>query len=149
MASFNLVFIVVTISLVVQLVVLFLLAYGYLLYRRLNLRKHGIIMAWSVGLHLTMVFALMVPSFVLAVFPYYIAVNSLELTSIISLFHEVTGAIALGLGVWFVAAWRFRKDFRGCFNRRRLMVVAIIVWLAALFFGIALYAILNWTILMG
>jgi len=51
----------------------------------------------------------MVPSFVLAVFPYYIDVNSLELTSIISLFHEVTRAIALGLGVWFVAAWRFPR----------------------------------------
>ena len=106
-------------------------------------------MAWAVALHVVMVFALMVPSFVLALLPFYIFVNPLELTSIVSIFHEIAGAIALGFGVWFVAAWRFRRDFRGCFNKRRLMLFTMVVWLTALALGISLYTILNWTVLMG
>lgn len=149
MASFNAIFFIVTVSLAVQLVVLFLLLYGYVLYRRLNFRGHGMVMAWAVVLHLVIVFAIMVPSFVYALLPYYIFVNPLELTSIVSIFHEVMGAIALGLGVWFVATWRFRKDFRGCFNKRKLMLATMIAWLAALTFGIALYSILSSGLLMA
>jgi hypothetical protein len=142
-------FAIVTVSLIVQVAILSLLIYGYLLYQRLKFRKHGVIMAWAVFAHLAAVIAIMVPSFVLAVFPYYIVPHTLELTSIISIIHEVTGGLALALGLWFVASWRFRKDFKGCFNKRRLMLATMIVWVAALVFGIALYTIFNWTLLMG
>ncbi len=91
----------------------------------------------------------MVPSFVLAVFPYYVVPHTLELVSIFSLMHEVTGGLSFALGVWFVASWRFRKDFKGCFNKRKLMLATMIVWVTALAFGITLYIIFNWAILMG
>lgn len=149
MAALNATFLIVTVSLVFQIVVLFLLLYGYTFYRRLKFRKHGIMMALAVFVHLATVFAVMVPSFVLAVFPHYILLHPLELTSIFSLIHEVTGALALGLGVWFVVSWRFRKSFTGCFNKRRAMLATMIIWLLALTFGIALYSIFNWSILMG
>jgi hypothetical protein len=145
----NIVFIIVTLSLAIQVAVLYLLAYGYLLYRRFKFRKHGVIMATAVFVHLTAVFAIMVPSFVLAVFPYYIVPHTFELTSIVSIFHEVIGGLSLALGVWFVASWRFHKDFKGCFNKRKPMLVTMIVWVAALIFGIALYTIFNLAILTG
>jgi hypothetical protein len=106
-------------------------------------------MATAVFVQIAGVFAIMVPSFVVAVFPHYIVVYPLKLVSIVSLFHEVTGALAFAMGVWFVGSWRFRKNFKGCFNRRKPMVVAIVIWVAALIFGIALYTIFNWSILMG
>lgn len=149
MALLNAFFVIVTLSLIIQVVVLFLIIYGYLLYRRRKFRQHGGVMAWAVFVHLAAVFGIMVPSFVLAIFPYFIVVHPLELASIVSLIHEVTGAVALALGVWFVASWRFRKDFKGCFNRRKSMLATMIIWLSSLIFGIALYTILNWAILMG
>ncbi len=147
--AFNIIFAIVTTSLVIQLVVLSLLMYGYLLKRRLKFRAHGVIMAWAVFVHLAAVFAIMVPSFVYAVLPFYIVAHPLELTSIVSLIHEVTGALALALGVWFVASWRFHKDLKGCFNKKKFMLGTIIIWIAALLFGIIQYTIFNWNILMG
>lgn len=142
-------FVIVTLSLFIQFLVLFLVAYGYVSYRRFNLPKHGRVMAWAVFVQVVAVFAIMVPSFVAAVFPDYIVVKPFELTSVVSLFHEVTGGLALALGVWFVAAWRFRPNFAGCFGRRRLMLATMVVWLIALLFGITLYSIFNWAVLMG
>jgi hypothetical protein len=106
-------------------------------------------MATAVFVHLTAVFAIMVPSFVLAVFPFYIVPRTFELVSMVSIFHEVTGGLALALGIWFVASWRFHKDFKGCFNKRKPMLATMIVWVSALIFGIALYTIFNWAILTG
>jgi hypothetical protein len=146
---FNLIFAIVTASLLIQLAVLSLLIYGYLLYRRLKFRLHGIIMSYTVFVQVAAVFSIMVPSFVLAVFPYYVVPHKLELASIVSLIHEVTGGLSFALGVWFVASWRFRKDFKGCFNKRKLMLATMIVWVTALAFGITLYTIFNWAILMG
>jgi hypothetical protein len=147
--ALNLVFVIVTLSLVIQVAVLSLLLYGYLLYRRFKFRKHGVIMAMAVFVHLTAVFAIMVPSFVLATFPFYIILHTFELVSVVSIFHEVTGGLALVLGVWFVASWRFHKDFKGCFNKRKPMLITMIVWVTALAFGIALYTVFNWAILTG
>jgi len=149
MALLNATFVIVTVSLVIQVAVLFLILYGYWFYRMLNFRKHGAMMASAVFLQLAVVLAIMIPSFVLAVFPDIIVVHPLELASVVSVIHEVTGGVALGLGIWFVAAWRFRRNFMGCFNRRRLMLATMIIWIVALLFGITLYTIFNWTILMG
>lgn len=140
-------FVLVTASLIVQIAVLSLLIYGYLLYRNSKFRQHGTFMAIAVITQIFAVFIIMVPSFVLAVFPFYIIPHTLELTSIVSLLHEVTGGLAFALGAWFVASWRFRRDFKGCFNKRKLMLATLIVWVTALFFGITLYMILNWAIL--
>jgi hypothetical protein len=147
--ALNLVFVIVTLSLIIQVAVLSLLVNGYLLYRRFKFRKHGIIMATAVFVHLTAVFAIMVPSFVLAVFPLYIVLRTFELVSIVSIFHEVTGGLALALGIWFVASWRFHKDLKGCFNKRKPMLATMIIWVSSLIFGIALYTIFNWAILTG
>jgi hypothetical protein len=106
-------------------------------------------MATAVFVHLTAVFAIMVPSFVLAVFPLYIVLRTFELVSIVSIFHEVTGGLALALGIWFVASWRFHKDLKGCFNKRKPMLATMIIWVSSLIFGIALYTIFNWAILTG
>ncbi len=141
--------VIVTGSLLVQFVVLALVLYGYMLYRRLDLRRHGTIMALAVFLQLAAVAAIMAPSFIAAVAPEYIAVNPSGLISIISLAHEVTGGVAFALGLYFVVAWRFQKGLTGCFSRRRLMLATLVVWLAALLFGITLYTIFNWNVLMG
>jgi hypothetical protein len=65
----------------------------------------------------------------------------MEITSFIALTHAVLGSTALAFGAWLVGAWRFRKDFSGCFGRKRLMIPTLTVWLSTLTFGIILYSI--------
>jgi hypothetical protein len=131
----------VTASLVVQIVVLFLLAYGYMLKRKFRYLQHGFVMAAAVVVHLLMVFFLMIPSFVLAVVPDFIVISPFELTSIVGLIHAILGSLSIVLGIWLVVAWRFNRDFNGCFDRKKLMTPTLSVWVTALVFGIVLYAI--------
>ena len=139
---------IATVSLTIQIVVLFLLIYGYTLKRRMIFRRHGFVMATALILHLAFVFGIMIPSFVLAIIPEYVVTRLYSMTSIVSLIHVPLGVLAFLFGVWLVAAWRF-GDIEGCFARKKVMHWTIIVWLSALSIGIALYTILNWAFLMS
>jgi hypothetical protein len=142
-------FVLVTLNLIIQFVILSLVIYGYWLYRRLNFKRHGIVTSVAVFVQLAAFFAIMAPSFLFAILPSFIVPQPFELVSIVSLLHELAGGIAFALGIWFVASWRFRSGFAGCFGKRRHMRIAIIVWIIALSLGIALYTIFNWSILVG
>ena len=129
-----------TISAVVEVIVLALLLYGYLLNKRLMFKQHGKVMAWAVVLHLITIFAIMVPSFVLAVIQEYILPHVFGIISILSLIHVPIGITAASLGVWFVVAWR-RQGLKGCFNRKRKMLLTMIIWLVSILIGLILYAL--------
>jgi uncharacterized membrane protein YozB (DUF420 family) len=139
---------VATLSLALQIVVLILLFYGYNLNRKRLFPQHGRIMAWAVFLHLVMIFVIMVPAFVLALIPEFIVPHVSEFISAVTLIHVLLGVTAVSLGLWFVVAWRF-KGLKGCFNRKRLMLITMIAWVSSLLFGIALYMILYYAALMG
>ena len=140
---------IITAILAVQIVVLLLLVYGYLLKRKLKFRQHGFVMAVAVVLHLTMVFYVMIPSFVLAVIPDYTVPVPFSLVSVAGVIHGVLGATALSLGVSFVASWHFRKNLQGCFNKKKIMLKTLIVWATSLAFGIILYAVFIGQLLTG
>jgi hypothetical protein len=141
-------FVIPTIALSIQIFVLALVIYGYHLFRRLMFKQHGRIMAWAVVLHLIAIFAIMVPSFVLAVIPEFIVLNVYGIVSIITLIHVPFGLTAVSLGTWFVVAWR-SQGLKGCFNRKNLMLATTIFWLISLFFGIVLYSFFYWSLLAG
>jgi|WetSurMetagenome_2_1015567.scaffolds.fasta_scaffold36404_3 hypothetical protein len=145
----NSVALTITANLVIQIVVLFLLAYGYNLKRNLKFRQHGIVMSTALILHLIMAAYVMIPSFVLAVIKEYIIPAPLATTSIVALIHVVLGSIALSFGVWIVASWRFRQNIQGCFNRKKYMLKTLAVWVASLVFGIILYAMFIGPVLKG
>jgi hypothetical protein len=139
----------ITANLMVQMIVLFLLVYGYWLKRKLKFRQHGIIMAVAVVLHLTLVLYIMIPSFVVAVIPEYIVPNPLSIVSIVGVIHGIIGTIALSFGIWFVASWRLRKNLQGCFGKKKIMLKTLAVWVTSLAFGIVLYAIFIGPLLTG
>ena len=85
----------ITTSLIIQVIVLFFLTYGYLLKRRSKFRQHGITMTIAVILHLTVVFYIMIPSFLGSIVPKYIASTPLEIISFVGLIHGILGTIAL------------------------------------------------------
>lgn len=139
---------IATANLIIQAIVLVLLVYGYQLNRRHAVQRHGRVMAVAVFLHLAVVIAIMVPSFVLAVIPEYVFARLSGVVSIISLIHVPLGVSALTLGIWLVFSWRF-KGLKSCFKRKRFMRWTMTVWLASLFLGIVLYAILYGAALMS
>ena len=138
-----------TASLVIQIVVLGLLLFAYSLKRQNKFRQHGIVMSAALILHLITVFAIMIPSFVLAIIPEFIVPTPLVLTSLIGLFHGATGILAAVLGVWLVAAWHFQSDLKPCFRKKQVMRITIVVWLISLLLGFALYAIFYVPMLIG
>jgi hypothetical protein len=139
----------ITASLIIQIIVLFLLIFGYFFKRKLKFRQHGITMTVAFVLHLSMVFYIMIPSFVSAVVPEYIVPTPLAIESVVGLIHGILGTITLLLGVWLVASWRFSKNIQGCISRKKYMLKTLTVWVATLVFGITLYAIFIGPVLMG
>jgi len=90
----------------------------------------------------------MIPAFVLAIFPQFIVPNVYGITSVITLVMVVAGALVVSLGVWLVTSWRF-QDVKGCFKKKRIMLTTMTMWLVSVSFGIALYTILYWAVLMS
>ncbi|NLF89478.1 hypothetical protein GX563_11740 [Candidatus Bathyarchaeota archaeon] len=140
---------VTAVSLIVQIVVFLLLVLGYFYKRKLKFYMHGAVMAVAVALHLITVFAVMVPSFVLGVIPYYVIPEPLMVISLASVIHGVLGIVAIVLGVYLVAAWAFRRNVNGCFKRKNVMRLTISVWFASLILGFLLYITFYGTTLFG
>jgi hypothetical protein len=138
-----------TINLGVQIVVVVLLLGGYWLKRMNRFRQHGITMLTAVILHIIMMLAVMLPSFVLGVIPLILA-NTSAVVTVVGPLHGIMGIIAAVLGVWIVASWRLRASLQYCGrgkSKKKLMLFTLILWLIALFLGILLYLHFYTTIL--
>lgn len=128
-----------TSSLVLQLVVLALLLVAVVLKTKKRFRPHGMLMATAVILHVISIVIVMGPSFGAIAF----TVTGLsEMIVALSVVHGVLGLVALVLGIWLVAAWRFRQSIQYCAPKKRVMDVTFASWITALVLGIALYFIL-------
>jgi uncharacterized membrane protein YozB (DUF420 family) len=149
MSLFNNTFLIfATLSLTIQAIVLLLLLYGYWLKRKAMFEQHARTMTAALTLHIVMIFAFMIPALILALIPVFVISHVRGLTSVATLVHVPLGAIAVSLGLYLVISYR-RSGLSGCFERKKIMLTTMTVWLAALVFGILLYTILYWAALMG
>jgi uncharacterized membrane protein YozB (DUF420 family) len=130
--------IVATLSLTIELVVLGLLAFAYVLRGRKLYRQHGITMTAALVLHLITIFSWMIWSFMS--YFYSGPVDYSNLLIIVTLLHATLGTIAAALGVWLVASWHLQVDIQKCFARKKIMLATITLWVTAIFLGIILYA---------
>jgi len=131
------VLLVSTLSLIVELVVLGLLTFGYTLKRKKKFRQHGITMTTALVLHLVTIFSWMIWSFTS-----FLGAGSVDygnLLVLVVLAHVTFGIIAASLGVWLVASWHLQTDVQKCFGRKRIMLTTISLWLTAILLGIVLY----------
>jgi len=131
------VFIMATLSLIIEFVVLGLLSLGYYIQRMKNYRLHGITMTSAVVLHLITIFSWMTWSFIS-----YFSDSPVDYSNIlvlITLAHVTLGIIAASLGVWLVASWHLQTDVQKCFPRKRIMLTTITLWVTAILLGIVLY----------
>jgi uncharacterized membrane protein YozB (DUF420 family) len=123
--------------LVVELVALGLLIFGYAVKRMKNYRRHGIIMTTAVILHLVTIFSWMIWSFIS-----FFSGTAVDFTNpiiLIALIHAPLGVIAAVFGIYLVTAWHLQLDIQGCFKRKRIMLTTITIWSTAISLGIILY----------
>ncbi len=137
---------IATISLAFQVGIIILLLGGYLLKRKKRFRQHGITMLTGVVLHLIVIMAIMVPSFVLGIIP-LISTNATIAVAIIAPVHAITGTTTAILGVWIVASWRLRGSFEYCAPKKKIMRATLILWATTLTIGVLLYLSLYTTLL--
>jgi hypothetical protein len=118
------------VSLILQVIILFLLILGLPLVREVNSKKnllrHGYLTAVAMVLHTALVFAIMVPSF-------SDGISELGSLSIINnlnvLSHAVLGTLAEVLGVVLVVYWVGSKPSNmRCARLGKLMLPTIIIW---------------------
>jgi uncharacterized membrane protein YozB (DUF420 family) len=139
-------FVLATVSLVLQIVILVLLFGSVGLKGRKKFRQHGMTMLLAVVLHTITILLVMIPSFVSGFIPYF-STNISDTVSIIAIVHGAAGILAEVLGVWIVTSLRLRKSLQYCAPRKKLMRITLILWLIALFLGVLLYLSLYLTIL--
>ncbi len=125
------------VSLALQVLVLAFLVCGIGLKRLGKLRLHASAMLGAVVLHLLTVLAVMVPSFDSFFFSGPVDFGDIYVP--VTLVHVSAGAVAALLGLWLVAAWRFRADVQGCFARKKYMLAALGLWLFAIAVGVVLF----------
>ena len=103
-------------------------------------KRHGATMAVAVILHVLTFVSVMAP-----IFFEYFSFYSTELGNSlaqVTWIHAVPGAIALILAIFLVAIWAINSsNVAGCYKRKRIMDVTLVLWLISLVFGIATYVL--------
>lgn len=106
-------------------------------------------MAGAVILHAISIVLVMIPSFAVVVSPDFVLPESQQYIYITGIVHAIAGASAFLLGLGLVAAWRFKKDIRGCFRRKKFMLATFALWVVAIVLGIVLFAVFYGPLLFG
>jgi hypothetical protein len=129
--------IMATTSLVVELIVISLLFFSYILKRRKMYRQHGITNTTAVGLHLVTILSWMIWSFI----RYFtdVPINFGDPLILTTFAHVTFGIIAASLGIWLVGSWHLQTDVQKCFPRKRIMITTLTFWATAIALGIVLY----------
>jgi uncharacterized membrane protein YozB (DUF420 family) len=129
-----------TVSLGIQIVVLCLLIAAVFLKTHKKYRQHGIVMFSAIALHIVSILAVMVPSFRAYVGPGVI--NFSDFWAIVTLVHVSAGFITAFFGIWLVGSWHLKTDIQGCFKKKRVMDVTLILWMLSIVLGISLYLVI-------
>ena len=137
-----------TVSLLTQLVIIALVLIGFQLKQHLKFRSHGLVMSIVFLSHLVAIGGIMIPSFTVGLLP-MISAAPASITWLFVIVHAIAGTITAILGLWIVAAWRFRQSLDYCLPKKRIMLTMFILWLTSLSLGIIFYVIFYWSLLFG
>ena len=135
----NIIVLIASLSLVVQLITLSILISGYILKRRMRFIKHGTLMLIAVAMQFVSFMIIMGPAFLLIVENGF--VQKPILLSTVTLVHAILGGTALATGIWITGSWHLQTSIENCIRKRNIMRYLIITWLLALIFGITLYVL--------
>ncbi|MCW4023064.1 MAG: hypothetical protein ACOWW1_02445 [archaeon] len=106
--------------------------------RKGKLKHHGATMGIAVIVHIVTFVSVMAPIF-FEYFSFYSTELGNSLAQVTWL-HAVPGAIALILAIFIVGVWAVNSsNVAGCYKRKRIMDVTLLLWLISLLFGIVTY----------
>lgn len=127
-----------SINLIVQVVILLLLIAGYNYKRGKKYQSHGIIMMTTLFAHLLLIAIVMVPSLIINAG----AVLTEPILGLIIALHAISGALAAGLAIVIVVAWRSQPQEKlGCRKRKGLMRPTFILWATSILLGVLFYVV--------
>ena len=129
------------VALVLQIAILFLLVLGLPFVKGLNgkknLKRHGYSTVLAVVLHTVLIFAVMVPSFVMG-FGEIGGLTFLDALNFLS--HAVLGTVAEVLGIFLVVSWlRKSPSMMACARWRRWMMPTFVIWAISIVGGAAIH----------
>ena len=127
-------------NLILQLITLAIIFVSLYYKRKQKIKRHGTTMGIAVVLHLLSFVLVMGPAF-FTYFEFYSGSTSIGAVQT-AWIHAVPGAIALVLGLILVAAWAVNSsNVKGCYKRKRIMDITLLLWVFSLIFGIITYAL--------
>jgi uncharacterized membrane protein YozB (DUF420 family) len=127
-------------NLVLQIIILATIFVSLFYKRKTKFKAHGVTMGLTVVLQIVAVMLVMGPTFFdnLDFFSTETTIPAVQTAWI----HASPGTIALLLGIFLVAIWAVKaSNVAGCFKRKRIMDVTIVLWIFSLVFGIATYVL--------
>ena len=126
------------VNLLIQIISFLILLISIIYKFRKKFKIHGYLMGLAVLLHLITFVIAMGPSFADGIDFFTTATDLIGVQAM--WIHAVSGGIALVLGIFLVLMWvRNLSIIAGCFKRKRLMDITVILWGLSLIFGIATY----------
>jgi uncharacterized membrane protein YozB (DUF420 family) len=136
----NTIEIIAFLSLILQIVTLSVVIFGYIMKRRNKFIVHGTMMLVAVIVQFFSFLFIMGPAF------FIIFENGLSqrpvLLSIATLIHAGLGGASLMTGIWIAVSWHLQTSIVKCIQKRHIMRYLIITWILALVLGIILYLML-------
>ena len=127
-------------NLLLQLITLVIIFVSLYYKKKQKLKIHGTIMGIAVITHLIS-FLLVMGSKFFTYFEFYSTQTSIFAVQT-AWVHIFPGIIALVLGLFLVTLWAINtSNVKGCYSRKRIMDVTLVLWLFSLIFGIVTYAL--------
>jgi uncharacterized membrane protein YozB (DUF420 family) len=134
------IFVLASLSLVLQLVTLSLVIAGYFLKRRNDFLGHGTLMLVAFILQFASFLLIMGPSF-LSFYKNGLIHRPIQVSAV-TFTHITLGSITLTAGGWLIGAWHLQKTPEKCFQRAHVMHYVFPLWLLSNSLGIVLYSLL-------
>jgi len=117
------------------IVTLFVARFG--LARKRRIRAHGVTAMIATALHTVTVLLVMIPSLLRS---QNLLFNNFSSPAIIlTWIHAPLGLLALIIGLYLVAEWRFRPPGATCYKRARLMRPLWLLWVLSVVLGLLIY----------
>lgn len=130
-----------TLNLVIQIITLAIIFVSLYFKMKNNYKMHGTTMGIAVILHALTFILIMGPIF-FENFGFFSTKTSFNFVQTTWL-HAVPGALTLILAIYLVLRWAINSsNVDGCFKRKRIMDLTIILWIFSLLFGIVTYALI-------
>lgn len=123
-----------------QIAILIILLVSMLLKKKRRHLLHGMTILFAFAFNMLSFLLVMVPSLLGLVI---IRNAPLHVVSIVAFAHMTLGVIAIACSLLLIASWRLRSTVQGCVKRRKVMRIALVLWLSTLVVGILIYLYLN------